>query len=93
MSIYGVFSGPHFPVYSPNTRKNGPEKTPYLDTFHALKKKTLSNWEQLVEYSYFFFFEETTAMAVFRIQETKFKYTLLFYKQRNFFKAASVSVV
>ena len=25
---YGVFSGPYFPVI-------GPEKTPYLDTFHA----------------------------------------------------------
>ena len=25
-----------FPVFSPNTGKNGPEKTPYLDTFHAM---------------------------------------------------------
>ena len=29
MSKYGVFSGP-------NTGKNGPEKIPYLDTFHAV---------------------------------------------------------
>ena len=29
MSKYGVFSGP-------NTGKYGPEKTPYLDTFHAV---------------------------------------------------------
>ena len=29
MSKYGVFSGPYFPVF-------GPEKTPYLDTFHAV---------------------------------------------------------
>ena len=31
----GVFSGPYFPVFTPNTGKYGPEKTPYLDTFHA----------------------------------------------------------
>ena len=33
---YGVFSGPYFPVFGLNTGKYGPEKTPYLDTFHAL---------------------------------------------------------
>ena len=26
-----------FPVFSPNTGKYGPEKTPYLETFHAVK--------------------------------------------------------
>ena len=36
VSKYGVFSGPYFPVFSPNTGKYGPEKTPYLDTFHAV---------------------------------------------------------
>ena len=40
------FFGPYFPafgqnterysVFSPNTRKYGPEKTPYLDAFHAV---------------------------------------------------------
>ena len=30
VSKYGVFSGP-------NTGKYGPEKTPYLDTFHAVR--------------------------------------------------------
>ena len=30
------FSGPYFIVISPNTEKYGPEKTPYLDTFHTL---------------------------------------------------------
>ena len=29
VSKYGVFSGPYFPAF-------GPEKTPYLDTFHAV---------------------------------------------------------
>ena len=49
MSRYGVFSGPYFPVFGLNTeiytvnlriqskyRKYGPEKTPYLDTFHTV---------------------------------------------------------
>ena len=46
-----IFSGPYLPVFgpnteiygiyyetvfSPNTGKYGPEKTPYLDTFHAM---------------------------------------------------------
>ena len=36
MSKYGVISGPYFPVFSPNTRKYGPEITPYLDPFPAV---------------------------------------------------------
>ena len=36
MPKYGVFSGPYFPVFSRNTGKYRPEKTPYLDTFHAV---------------------------------------------------------
>ena len=35
-SKYGVFSGPYFPVFSPNTGKYGPGKAPYLDAFHAV---------------------------------------------------------
>ena len=37
VSKYGVFSGPYFPVFELNTEKYGSEKTPYLDTFHALE--------------------------------------------------------
>ena len=37
-SKYGVFSGPYFPVFRPNTEKCGPEKTPYFDTFHAMQE-------------------------------------------------------
>ena len=37
MSKYGVISGPYLPVFSPDTGKYGPEITPYLDTFHAVK--------------------------------------------------------
>ena len=37
VSKYGDFSGPYFPVF-------GPEKTPYLDTFHAvIEKRTLAS--------------------------------------------------
>ena len=32
-----VISGPYFPVFGLNTRKYGPEITPYLDTFHAVQ--------------------------------------------------------
>ena len=36
MSKYGVISGPYFPVFGLNTGKDGPEITPYLDTFHTV---------------------------------------------------------
>ena len=37
VSKYGVFSGLYFPVFGLNTGKYGPGKTPYLDTFHAVR--------------------------------------------------------
>ena len=33
---YGVIFGPYFPVFGLDAGKYGPEKTPYLDTFHAV---------------------------------------------------------
>ena len=39
MSKYGVFSGPYFPVFGPNTGKYGPENTPYLETLGAVLVK------------------------------------------------------
>ena len=36
VSKYGVFSGPYFLVFGPNTGKCGPEKTPYLDAVISL---------------------------------------------------------
>ena len=30
------FSGPYFSEFGMNTEKYGPEKTPYLDPFHAV---------------------------------------------------------
>ena len=38
----GVFSGPYFPVFSSNTGKYVPGKTPYLDTYHSVKY--LESW-------------------------------------------------
>ena len=38
---YGVISGPHFPVFSRNTGKYGPETTTYLDIFHEV---TITMW-------------------------------------------------
>ena len=37
VSKYGVISGRYFPVFSPNAGKYGPEITPYLNTFHAVR--------------------------------------------------------
>ena len=59
MSKYGVISSPYFPVFglnteiygvwffvlSLNTGKYGPEKTPYLGTFHAVKTAWSSSWK------------------------------------------------
>ena len=36
VSNYGVILGPYFLIFVLNTGKYGPEKTPYLDTFHAV---------------------------------------------------------
>ena len=35
MSNYGGFSCSKFSIFSPNTVKYGPEKTPYLHTFNT----------------------------------------------------------
>ena len=37
VSQYGVFSGLYFPAFGLNTGQYGPEKTPNLDTFYAVK--------------------------------------------------------
>ena len=46
MSKYEVFSGPYFPVFSPNTGKYRPEKNPHLDTFEAGERRGLSLTEK-----------------------------------------------
>ena len=39
VSKYEVFSVPYIPVFGLNTGKFGPDKTPYLDTFRAMRGK------------------------------------------------------
>ena len=62
MSKYGVFSGPYFSdwirrdteylsVFSPNAGKYGLEKTPYLDTFHAVSFLRKKNSEKKSVYN------------------------------------------
>ena len=38
VSKYGLFSGSYFPSFGLDTGKYGPEKTPYLDTFHTVEE-------------------------------------------------------
>ena len=60
LSKYRVFSGPYFPVFSPNTGKYGPEKASYLDTFRALGERVSKDRRllSLINYGYnlFIFF-------------------------------------
>ena len=56
VSKYGVFSGPYFPAFgldteSPNAGKYGLEKTPYLDTFHAVPASIHNNYYELFEHN------------------------------------------
>ena len=37
------FSCPYFSVFNPNIGKYGPEKTPHLDTFHAVPNFATDN--------------------------------------------------
>ena len=37
-ALHCMYLTSYLSVFSPNAGKNGPEKTPYLDTFHALLK-------------------------------------------------------
>ena len=37
ISLYGVVSGPYFPVFGLNTRKHEPEIIPYLDNFNVVQ--------------------------------------------------------
>ena len=57
VSKYGVFSGPYFPVF-------GPEKTPYLDTFHAVSKITM--YFKIVFQNCFLFFDPKWSLWVLR---------------------------
>ena len=54
VSKYGFFFGPHFPVFSLNTEKYGPEKIPYLGTFHAVNVNTYLHFLNHWVHAYYF---------------------------------------
>ena len=56
VSKYGVISGPHFPVFSPNTEIYGLEITPYLETFHTVLMLRKSQYCHLHHYLFPVFF-------------------------------------
>ena len=60
VSKYKVFSDPYFPVFSPNTRKYGLEKTPYVGSFHAVQKLWLEDWVLKSYKLLYTFFPEVT---------------------------------
>ena len=57
------FSGQYFSVFGLNTGKYGPEKTPYLDTFQAVKftSDVIIIWTSFTSFSSFYIvdFEQT----------------------------------
>ena len=56
VSKYGIISGPYFPAFGLNTAKYGPEITPYLDTFQAVRCNTSpENKKLFVSFVCFFF--------------------------------------
>ena len=52
LSKLGVFSSPCFPIFELNMGKYIPEKTPYLDTFHAVYHKGILQTLHLVSTKY-----------------------------------------
>ena len=48
VSKYEVFSGSYFPIFGLNTVKKRPEKTPYLDTFHAVLQTWWFKWRAVI---------------------------------------------
>ena len=70
VSKYEVFSGPYFPafvspylsVFSPNAGKHGPEKTSYLDTFHAVMIALPQT--NFTCYQFNFFFSKKTTLLI-----------------------------
>ena len=52
VSKYEIFFGPYFPVFGLNTGKYRPEKTLYLDTFHAVEAlgKSTAKWKDSAKF-------------------------------------------
>ena len=85
VSKQGVFSGPYFPafglntvryysVFRPNVGKYVPEKTPYLDTFHAVTAHSNCSFVSLK------WFRKVYVHHAFLIKDDKILSSLLIYK-------------
>ena len=72
---YRVFSSPYFPVFGLNavsvistkTRQYGPEKTPYLDTFHAVSETQMVKYFSSLQNT-----NEAEVMNLFLADENRF---------------------
>ena len=65
VSTYRVFSGLYFSIFSPNTGKYGPEKTPYLDTFYAVSVSCLLVYLQIFNIVNILFYFEQAFTSIF----------------------------
>ena len=88
VSNYGVISGLYFPVSGLNTRKYGPEITPYLDTFHTVPG--FENNHQKQPRFYISKFLYSILLVVFPVSIVK--YFIETEKQTNFALYFSVDV-
>ena len=84
MSKYGVISSPYFPVFKLNTRKYGPEVTPYLDTFHAVRISETGNSIGSLE--------NKSSEEDFMVMQYSLKPNLLFAVREDFFIKVSTIV-
>ena len=84
MSKYGVISSPDFPVFKLNTRKYGPEVTPYLDTFHAVRISETGNSIGSLE--------NKSSEEDFMVMQYSLKPNLLFAVREDFFIKVSTIV-
>ena len=74
---YVVFSGPYFPAYtrdteylsvfSPNKGKHGPEKTPFLDTFHKVYENQTISVSSLDSRGMFYHFVFVNLLILFNL--------------------------
>ena len=83
MSKY-VISGPYFPVFGLNTEEYGPEKTPYLDNFHAVICIDLHCTARLAK------FQTSSAMIIVRVSSDILHFlSNIFHTQNSYFLSSS----
>ena len=84
MPKYGVFSGPYFPEFSPNTGKYGPGKTPHFDTFHAVDNSSVeSNKKKIITSTKLIYREEMILLCKVSENEINLKSNGLRHKEEG----------